>query len=346
MDRWYLENLACPRDFLSLELGNGMLTCPSGHQYPVIDGVPVMLRDDVPQTMQVAEASLNAVSPRTEPDQAASHLYLESLGVNDHERASIAAMWGDRLVDIDPVVSYLIAATNGIMYKELVGRLKAYPIPELRLPESSGAVFLDLGCSWGRWCVAAARKGYSAVGIDPSLGAIMAARRVAKQLGLPINYVVADARYLPLRESRADVVFSYSVLQHFSKENVAVVLAEAARTLKPNGTSLVQMPTMLGIRCLYQQAKRGFRKPRGFEVRYWGIPELKRTFAQILGKSSISADCYFGIGIQKSDIALMPLSLKIVTVFSEALRALSKLFPFFLYAADSVYIESIVREKV
>ena len=37
---------------------------------------------------------------------------------------------------------------------------------------------LDIGCSWGRWSLAAARKGYSVVGIDPSLGAVMAARRI------------------------------------------------------------------------------------------------------------------------------------------------------------------------
>jgi len=174
----------------------------------------------------------------------------------------------------------------------------------------------------------------------------MAARRVARQLGLAMNYVVADARYLPFHANWADVVFAYSVLQHFSKENVAMTLAEAARVLKPNGRSLIQMPTTLGLRCLFHQAKRGFRKPRDFEVRYWGIRELREAFGKIIGKSSISVDCYFGIGIQKSDFVLMPIPLKIVTVCSEALRVLSKIFPFFVYAADSVYVESIAREKV
>jgi SAM-dependent methyltransferase len=174
----------------------------------------------------------------------------------------------------------------------------------------------------------------------------MAARRVARELGLANNYVVADARYLPFPPNWADVVFAYSVLQHFSKENVAIALGEAARVLKPNGTSIIQMPTTLGVRCLFHQAKRGFRKPRGFEVRYWGIHELKKAFGKIIGRSSISVDCYFGIGIQKSDFGLMPLSLKIVTVCSEGLRALSKIFPFLVYAADSVYVESRARKEV
>ena len=41
---------------------------------------------------------------------------------------------------------------------------------------TGGTRLLDIGCSWGRWSLAAAARGYDAVGIDPSLGAIMAAR--------------------------------------------------------------------------------------------------------------------------------------------------------------------------
>jgi len=296
--------------------------------------------------MHVAKSSLERAWGEKLPDQRAPELYLECLGVDDDEKAGMAELSRNPSSKIDSVVSYIVAATNGIMYKKLVGRVTTYPVPELRLPKRNGAVFVDLGCSWGRWCIAAARKGYSVVGIDPSLGAVMAARRVARQLGLAMNYVVADARYLPFHANWADVVFAYSVLQHFSKENVAMTLAEAARVLKPNGRSLIQMPTTLGLRCLFHQAKRGFRKPRDFEVRYWGIRELREAFGKIIGKSSISVDCYFGIGIQKSDFVLMPIPLKIVTVCSEALRVLSKIFPFFVYAADSVYVESIAREKV
>jgi cyclopropane fatty-acyl-phospholipid synthase-like methyltransferase len=41
----------------------------------------------------------------------------------------------------------------------------------------AGKLLLDIGCSWGRWSISAARNGWCVVGIDPSLGAIMAARR-------------------------------------------------------------------------------------------------------------------------------------------------------------------------
>ena len=71
-----------------------------------------------------------------------------------------------------------VAATCGTMYVPKIGKLSSYPIPTLRLPPGNGRVFVELGCGWGRWCIAAARAGYVPIGIDPMLGAVRAARRV------------------------------------------------------------------------------------------------------------------------------------------------------------------------
>jgi ubiquinone/menaquinone biosynthesis C-methylase UbiE len=54
--------------------------------------------------------------------------------------------------------------------------------------------------------------------------------------------VVGDARFLPFADNSFNTVFSYSVFQHFSKENTKISLDEAARVLKKNGKSLIQMP--------------------------------------------------------------------------------------------------------
>ena len=152
----------------------------------------------------------------------------------------------------------------------------------------------------------------------------MAARRVARQLGLPNRYVVGDARFLPFRDEAFGVVFSYSVLQHLSKEDARAAVAEAGRVLRPGGQSLIQMPNWLGVRCLYHQVRRGFREPRGFEVRYWGVRELKQAFEQAVGPSTLSVDCYFGLGLQKTDRHLMSPKLRLAIDTSERLRALSR----------------------
>src|SRR5882762_5809881 len=108
--------------------------------------------------MELARTSLTPASERN----GDGGLYVESLGLIDEEKRGILRLAEDKSSKIDPVVSFLIGATNGIAYKGLIGKLAEYPIPEIRLPPGGGKVFLDLGCSWGRWCIAAARKGYRA----------------------------------------------------------------------------------------------------------------------------------------------------------------------------------------
>ena len=53
--------LCCPKDLRTLTLcSEGTLSCEFGHLYPVIEGVPVLLRDDVEQTTDIARASHSA----------------------------------------------------------------------------------------------------------------------------------------------------------------------------------------------------------------------------------------------------------------------------------------------
>src|SRR2546422_4913223 len=286
MDSWYLSHLVCPRDHQDLQEAGGRLVCASGHEYPVVDGVPVMLLDDVAQTIPIAEASLaraRAANPATSANlanPANPDLYLETLGITDEDRRELKALALSGRSRIDPVVAFMVGATSGYMYRHVIGTLASYPIPDLRLPAGHGKSLLDIGCNWGRWSIAAAQKGYDVVGIDPSLGAVMAARRVSQSLGLSCRFVVADARYLPFRAGRFDYAFSYSVLQHLSREDVRLAVAGIGRTLASGGTSFVQMPTIFGVRCLYHQARRRFAEGCGFDVRYWTIPALTRLFSR------------------------------------------------------------------
>jgi SAM-dependent methyltransferase/uncharacterized protein YbaR (Trm112 family) len=341
MDQWYISNLVCPRDHLALDYIDDALACPGGHAYPVVEGTPVMLLDSFQQTISAAHASLKRAKDKGGVDSRMPHLHLESLAIGEEEKQGIIKLAQEGRSAVDPVVSYLLVATNGNMYRHLIGALDTYPIPDLRFPNGNGQTFLELGCSWGRWSIAAARKGFSVIGIDPSLGAIMAAKRVSRSLGLPIRYFVADARCLPFASGTLDNVFSYSVLQHLNRSDVAHVLNETGRVLKPGGTTLIQMPTRFGLRCLYHQARRRFRQARDFEVRYWTIAALKNLFANKIGATTIFVDCFFGLGLQQADYELMPLRLKIVLVASELLRKLSRFVPPLKYVADSVYVKAV-----
>ena len=301
--------LVCPRDRGTLGREGGELACGQGHRYPVVDEIPVLLLED------------------ERPTHAACHVSLRG---------------GDRPQEPEAMVQDVIAATCGNLYRHLIGNVTTYPIPEIRLPAGEGRLFLDVGCNWGRWCVSAARRGYKVVGVDPSLDAIHAARRVAKRLGVEAEYVVADSRHLPFAAGSFDVAFSYSVFQHFSKEDAVASFAEIGRVLKPTGLSLVQMANVWGARSLWNQLReRRFREPRAlFDVRYWSPGELEHEFSRAVGTTSLSVDGYLTLNPQPADLELLPRRYRALVRASEALRRLSRRLPWMTYAADSLYVSS------
>ena len=320
LDPRVLEILVCPRDRQRVHVDRGVLVCASGHSYAIVEGMPVMLLPDVKQTHPAAVRALAQSARRAEI------------------QTDISAT--GRSGAIDPFVQEEIGATNGNMYRGLIGKLREYPIPKLPMHVSPGARFLDVGCNWGRWCIAAGRLGCLAIGIDPSLDAVLAARRVARQLGVHANYLVADARYLPFADQAIDRVFSYSVLQHFSKEDARLSLGEMRRILRGDGRVVVQMANAWGLRCLYNQARRRFREPELFEVRYWTIRELKATFEALIGPTYLAVDGYLSLNSRPGDLGLLPIRYRAVVRCSEALRRISETMRWMRYVADSVYLEA------
>lgn len=312
-----LELLVCPRDKTALRQEPGSLFCRHGHRYAVVEGIPILLVAEAGQTHIEGTRAL-AIAESGD----ASSLPQFTVGANE----------------IDPFVRNVIGATNGGLYQHLVGNLQAYPIPRLRLPAGENKLFLEVGCNWGRWCIAAARAGYRPVGIDPSLKSIRAANRVARQLGVEATYVVGDSRFLPFGDAAFDQTFSYSVLQHLSKENARASLAEIRRVLAVTGNALVQMPNVFGVRCLYHQIRRGFREGRDFEVRYWRPAELLAAFTAGIGPSELSVDGYFSLNVQPNDLHFLPARYRALVHTSEALRRLSGRVPLLAKVADSLYV--------
>ncbi|HEY2867453.1 MAG TPA: methyltransferase domain-containing protein [Pyrinomonadaceae bacterium] len=323
MDDWLLQNLVCPRDRQDLTLSGTTLACSDDHQYSIVDDIPVMIFPDERPTHDYLRQSLEKVER-----------------IRNGELPEDVLRKGDTTNGVDGFVQDELPYTNGNLYFSVRNRLTRYPLPYLRLPASDGKRLLDVGCNWGRWTIQAAQKGYRPVGIDPSLDAVMAGRRISGQLGVDAAFVVADARYLPFREGCFDVTFSYGVLQHFSKENARTALAEMDRVLSDGGNILVQMPNKFGVRSFQQRWRRGFSEGEGFQVRYWTPSELIDAFRDRFGNVKLTADCYFGLGIQASDVDLLPAKYRAIVHLSELLRKVSKNVKALARVADSVYLES------
>ncbi len=236
-----------------------------------------------------------------------------------------------------------IVSTCGRLYEPLERGLTDYPIPTIRLSPGEGRLLLDAGCGWGRWSIAARRSGYRVLWIDPSLATIRAAHRVARQLGLDIAYAVGDARFVPLPDASVDIAFSYSVLQHFSKEDAQRALAELGRVLRPGGVSLAQMPNAFGLRNAVRRLRAG--PPRDFDVRYWTPGELRRAFESRIGRSRLEVDGFFSLNVQASHPKLLAPRFRAVVRASEALRRASRVVRPLVYAADSLYVRSTREER-
>jgi len=342
----FLAMLRCPVDGGALVQDGRWLVSTAGRRYPVVEGVPVMLRADLPETIGLMAASIRLATAYAQGEVGGpmdvGPYWAASLGVSDAQRRDVLADSGDGVDPVvDPAIRALVAATNGIAYADQVGRLNEVPIPDLPMrPDRAGASLLDVGCSWGRWSVAAAQKGFSAVGVDPSLGAVMAARRQVKRLGLQADFVVGDARCLPFASGTFDAGYSYSVIQHLGFEDAETAVGELGRVVGPGGVVCVQMPNRLGVRSLQHQAKRRFRAATGFEVRYWSLERLVGMFERRVGPTEWFVDCFFGLGLQKSDIALMTPVARAATLTSEALKRVALVVPLLGRTADSVFLRA------
>lgn len=334
IEPWLDQHLTCPYDGRRLAAKDQTLDCPARHTFPIVGGVPVLLREDRHPTHHIWWTTAKDVANHREE-------------VTSDNAAALS---------VDPFVERWLIGTCGQLYRNYRRPLLRYPIPDIRLRPTPGAVLLDVGSNWGRWALAAARAGFKAVAVDPSLTAALTGKRVARQLGLEVAYVVADARHLPFDADSIDVTFSYSVLQHLDKSIVAEIVREMSRVTRSGGKVRVQLANVLGARQLYNQAKtllkrardalnRVHRQPYDFRVRTWTPGEMRRLFSALVGPTSLSPDGFFSLNAQPSDIELLdPLSAAVVRT-SQALCRLARWTPGLVDFADSLLVEA-VNEKL
>jgi SAM-dependent methyltransferase len=236
-----------------------------------------------------------------------------------------------------------IARTNGRLWRSRVGRLTELPIPEIPIPPGDGGLLLDIGCGWGRWTAAAARRGYVPVGIDIQLDAARATLQTLRSLGLPGYVVVADLQHLPFAPDVFSAVWSFSVLQHAHRKYVASCLDGIQRSLKPRGFVELEFPTRWGLRNMLARAFRRVDEDEldSWCVRYYALSELRALMQSRFEQYDYRAHCFFGTGILPDDLRHVPtrfapliLASTALTVMTRAIRPLKRL-------ADSVYVRGV-----
>ncbi|MFO7156109.1 MAG: class I SAM-dependent methyltransferase [Pseudomonadota bacterium] len=128
-----------------------------------------------------------------------------------------------------------------------------------------GARVLDLGCGNGRHVLALARRGFDVTGIDFSTALLEEARAARESEGLSCQFVLADARNLPIETLPPfDAVISiFTSFGLFSEVENEAVARNMAACLKPGGRLLLD----LGNRALLESAsgqRVWSRRPGGY----------------------------------------------------------------------------------
>ncbi len=94
-----------------------------------------------------------------------------------------------------------------------------------------GLQLLDIGCGGGVFSEALAQAGASVVGLDAEEGAIHTAVAHAQETGVKLEYVCSAIELY--QHAAFDVITCMELLEHV--ENFELVIAHAARLLKPQG---------------------------------------------------------------------------------------------------------------
>ena len=321
IDQWYLDNLVCPIDKSPLICENNQLHClEHSHIYSIFRGIPIMLVDKYQKTNNLhGLRSINIVDGR------------EKLRFDFKSELKIG--------EIDPLVKNIIAETNSNFYAQASGKLKTYTIPDFPLSTKNKNLLLDIGCGWGRWCISANKSGFNTVGIDSCVESIMSAIRISKQLNIKSKYVVGDAKFLPFKKNLFDNCFSFSVFQHFIKEDVKKILDEINFTLKFEGICKIHMLNLYGLRSLSMLIKNFFKKHVYFQTDYWSPNDLINLFNNKIGDSKIIYISFFTQAQYKDYYLFKPMH-KLIFKISSVLNFIALKITFLRYFADNVYVIS------
>ncbi len=116
------------------------------------------------------------------------------------------------------------------VYGWIQRRNNAYKLKQLNQFRFSGNALLDVGAGTGGFCVAAQKRGWQCLAIEPS--------EIARQYGQ--RHAVAYVDWESIKDHSLDCITLWHVLEHLP--NLDNVFKEFERTLKPNGLLVIAVP--------------------------------------------------------------------------------------------------------
>jgi SAM-dependent methyltransferase len=246
-----LALLVCPAcrggDLLGIDKPDPdrMLACSScGAQYPVEDGIPLLL------------------PPGSDPHKA--HDELDHAAQHKQRQAG----YFDRGVAEEFELTRPHGAPRA--YCWLLTRKLLRSIDGL--PSLAGSTVVDACCGSGLEAEFLARQGARVVALDISQGAAQRARARADRFGLDYLAVVGDVERLPIRSRAADVAFVHDGLHHLDDPMTGIMeLARVARQAlsvsEPADAALTQVAVWAGLAANEEEAGNAVRRLQPEHIR-------------------------------------------------------------------------------
>ena len=171
-------------DVRTLERSGDVLACECGRRYPIVDGVPIVMKDPASylrsEIVSVVERELStevaALLVEGGPDDAPYARLLEHLSIY------LDSQWGDRAVPPPD------GPGHGFGLGAIVERIVQRPRVSLAM---------ELGCSVGRVVATLATCADHVVGLDLHFGALRRARRILDGERLAYNRRLVGTHYMP-----------------------------------------------------------------------------------------------------------------------------------------------------
>ena len=113
---------------------------------------------------------------------------------------------------------------------------------------------LDLSCGTGNYAAELARRGWSVVGVDRSMGMLRSAQRKSGASARTLRFVLGDAATLPMRSGSFDLVTLVLGLEFM--EDPLAALREVRRILRPEGILVLATLAPAGLWNLWRRLKR------------------------------------------------------------------------------------------
>lgn len=165
---------------------------------------------------------------------------------------------------------------GGHTVEELLAVARTSPLTDLivaALPRTG--VVLEAGCGLGQYVLLLRQRGWAAIGVDWSRDALASARRVS-----PAPLAAMGLTALAIRAGAVASYVSLGVVEH-DPAGPDGILAEARRVLAPDGTLVISVPYVNGLRRLGARWIR--RQNHALEAAGGSFYQYAFTRAELLG---------------------------------------------------------------